>query len=167
MMVVEPTTEFCCDDKVSFKDSFVTITSEEHPSIPISNPIGSSVKLMEGTCVGHAVEATMVVVDQKETEYSEDVSTTNLPLIQAILSTYDSVRQRKLTSMIAEVGLTLKWKERDSLHQLLLEKNQVFAVEEGEHGSTDVIQMTVDTGDATPIKQTLRRTPFCCKTRRR
>lgn len=66
MMVVEPTTEFCCDDKVSFKDSFVTITSEEHPSIPISNPIGSSVKLMEGTCVGHAVEATMVVVDQKK-----------------------------------------------------------------------------------------------------
>ena len=163
-MVVEPSPKFRNDEDISFGESLVKITAEGRAFIPISNPSGSSLKLEEGTCVGHAVEATVVVADWKtEDSDRENTSNTDRPLIQAVSSTYDSVRERKLADMIAEVGPTLKWQERDSLRQLLPEKNPVFVVEEGEHGNTDLVQMTIDTRDATPIKQPLRRTPFAAR----
>lgn len=36
----------------------------------------------------------------------------------------------------------------------------VFALEEGERGQTDLIHMEIDTGDARPIKQPIRRMAF-------
>ena len=36
----------------------------------------------------------------------------------------------------------------------------VFSLEEGEHGETDIVTMTIDTGDAQPRKQAPQRMPF-------
>lgn len=45
-------------------------------------------------------------------------------------------------------------------HQLLLdEHDEVFAVDEGEQGDTDLVKMSIDTGDESPRKQPLRHTP--------
>ena len=52
-MVVEPSPEFRNDEDISFGESLVKITAEGRAFIPISNPTGSSLKLEEGTCVGH------------------------------------------------------------------------------------------------------------------
>lgn len=41
--------------------------------------------------------------------------------------------------------------------------NPAFAVEDGECGSTDLIEMSIETGDATPVRQPLRRTPFAAR----
>ena len=85
------------------------------------------------------------------------------PLIQSVSSTSAAdlpEHMRKLARMFAEVGPALEWQDRSVLHQLLLEMNQTFAVEDGEHGSTDLIQMDIDTGSTEPRKQPLRRAPF-------
>ena len=71
-------------------------------------------------------------------------------------------RKRKLAELLAEVG-PLKWQDKDSLHQLLLDQHQAFAVDEGERGDTDIVRMSIDTGDASPRKQPLRRTPFAAR----
>ena len=69
-------------------------------------------------------------------------------------------RKQKLGGLLAEVGPTLCWQDKDCLRQLLLGHHQAFAVDEGDRGETDLIQMTIDTGDAPPRRQPVRRTPF-------
>ena len=41
--------------------------------------------------------------------------------------------------------------------------HDVFVLEEGEWGETGLIQMNIDTGDATPRCQLVRRTPFAAR----
>ena len=56
------------------------------------------------------------------------------PLIRSVSSTSAAdlpEGMRKLAGMLAEVGLTLEWQDGNALHQLLLEMNQAFAVEDG------------------------------------
>ena len=74
-----------------------------------------------------------------------------------------SERKRKLASMIAEIGPELTWQERDALRQLVLEKHLAFAVEDEEDGCTDLVEMTIETGDATPVREPLRRTLFAAR----
>ena len=73
-------------------------------------------------------------------------------------------RKRKLGTLLAEVGPTLCWQDRDRLRQLLLSHHEAFAVEEEDRGETDLIQMTIDTGDASPRRQPVRCTPFAVRT---
>ena len=72
-------------------------------------------------------------------------------------------RRQKLGRLLAEVGPTL-WQDKDRLRQLLLGHHQAFAVEEGDRGETDLIQMTIDTDDAPPRRQPVHRTPFAVRT---
>ena len=47
--------------------------------------------------------------------------------------------------------------QKKLLRDFLAEKQLTFRLEKGEHGETDLIQMEIDTGDATPKKQCVRR----------
>lgn len=69
-------------------------------------------------------------------------------------------RKQKLGQLLAEVGPTLSWQDKDRLRQLLLSYHHAFAVEEGDRGKTDLIEMTIDTGSASSCRQPVRRTPF-------
>lgn len=71
--------------------------------------------------------------------------------------------RRKFVKMLAELGPTLPWQEKEKLLQLLLHHHKAFVVEEGERGDTDLLQMTIDTGDSPPRRQPLRCTPFAAR----
>ena len=53
--------------------------------------------------------------------------------------------------------------ERSQLLDLLRDNHDIFALEENDRGETDLIQLEVDTGDVTPIKQPMRRMPFAAR----
>ena len=57
-------------------------------------------------------------------------------------------RKEKLGKLLAEEGAALKWQGKDKLLQFLLENHQVFALDEGERGETNLVQMTTDTAKA-------------------
>lgn len=69
-------------------------------------------------------------------------------------------RKQRLGKLLVDVGSTLCWQDKDRLRHLLLSHHQAFAVEDGERGETDLIQMTIDTADASPRRQPVRRIPF-------
>ena len=75
----------------------------------------------------------------------------------------DDHRKRTLASLLAEEGSNLPWQERFKLHSLLLEYHQAFALEEDKRGNTDLVEMTIDTGDSPPKKQPFRRIPFAVR----
>ena len=72
-------------------------------------------------------------------------------------------RKKRPSEVLAEVGPSLQWQEKDKLRCLLLNNPHTFAVDEMDRGETDLVQMRVDTGDATPRKQPVRRTPFAVR----
>ena len=53
--------------------------------------------------------------------------------------------------------------ERTKLIELIQNHHEVFALEEGERGQTDLFKMEIDTGDSRPIKQPARRMPFAIR----
>ena len=58
---------------------------------------------------------------------------------------------------------TLQPDEKLKLTIMLQEHHQVFALEDGERGETDLIQFSIDTGDACPLRQPARRIPFAAR----
>ena len=41
--------------------------------------------------------------------------------------------------------------------------NDVFSLSDSDRGETDLMEMTIETGDAVPKKQAVRRTPFAVR----
>jgi len=50
--------------------------------------------------------------------------------------------------------------EKTRLQEFLASNHQAFCIEDGERGETELVQMEINTGDSTPIKQSVRRMPF-------
>ena len=57
----------------------------------------------------------------------------------------------------------MKWLDKDRLLQFLLQNHQVFPSDEAERGETDLIQMTINTGEAQPKQVQPRRTPLVAR----
>ena len=70
-------------------------------------------------------------------------------------------RYNKLDTLLQ--GTELPYSQRDSLRKLLHDHHDVFSLEEGERGETDLIEFMIDTGDAAPVRQRVRRMPFALR----
>ena len=173
VLLVEPSSKLVEDEcGLCFQEALVKLSPERLAQVPVANLSGITQKLRMGYHIGHAVGVTVVakqdiIADGAQTNPSELSNIANVATVKSIspgdpipTSSGTAERKNKLASMIAEVGPMLKWQDRDALHQLLLDKHPAFAVEDGEYGSTDLIEMSIETGDATPVRQPLRRTPF-------
>ena len=57
----------------------------------------------------------------------------------------------------------MKWQDKDRLLQFLLQNHQVFPSDEAERGETNLIQMTINTGEAQPKQVQPRRTPLAAR----
>ena len=66
-------------------------------------------------------------------------------------------RKEKLGKLLAGEGAALKCQDKDKLLQFLLENHQVFTLDEGERGETNLVQMTIDTREAQPKQVPPRR----------
>ena len=71
-------------------------------------------------------------------------------------------RKRQLNKLFSQ-GCSLQRKNEEQLLSLLEEYHDVFSLEETERGETDWVEMNIDTGDATPIRQALHCTPFAVR----
>ena len=112
--------------------------------------MGYTQKLEKGSWIGGTCEATEMPAesDTETTEMDEFVG-----VMTVMSETSSATRKHKLAKMLAEIGPTLRWQDKDQLLQLLLEHHTAFAVDEGERGNTDLVQMLIETGEATPKKQ--------------
>ena len=62
-----------------------------------------------------------------------------------------------------QVEESLSKKEREQLHKLVFEFADIFALDQSELSSTDLVTHVIDTGDTSPIKQHPRRIPFALR----
>ena len=71
-------------------------------------------------------------------------------------------RKQKLKESL-DLGDSLDPEELRELMKALQEHHDVFALEEDERGETDLVEFTIDTGDAQPLRQPPRRIPFAAR----
>ena len=73
----------------------------------------------------------------------------------------EELRKEKLKEVIGE--LDLPQEEKEAFQSFLVKHHRAFCLEDGERGETELIRMEIDTGDAHPRKQRVRRLPFALR----
>ena len=153
-------------DGLEVSESLVDGSTDGVVKVLISNPTGTTHKVSKGTCVGVASEAEPVEslansqprkVSKGATEESQGIFATNVYSVESINL---EARKQKLFQSVAEIGVNLLQQDKNKLFSLLCEYHDVFVLEEGERGEIGLVQMKIDTGDAMPKRQPVRRTPL-------
>ena len=157
----------------------------------ISNPTGYTQKIEKGTQLGTAMRAKIVSVATEGTETQaladqsspappagsthsphqhsaaspvEGVPIDSQPNVNKVSSqAREQKRKEKLLKLLEQQEMDIPGHDKEKLCSLLAEQHEAFILEEKERGETDLIQFHIDTGDAQPKKQALRRTPFAVR----
>ena len=83
-------------------------------------------------------------------------------VLQIGCSEGEAERKCKLMKMLDMSGL-LDTEQKECFRTFLAEHHEAFCIDPGEHGETDLVQLEVNTGDATPLRLLVRRMPFTVK----
>ena len=118
----------------------------------VRNDSGFTQKLDEGVVLG-------VVENAQVFEVPQNQRATDSAAVNRLNSSLDQeCRKEKLLDKLKLP--TLPPDELQQLKDFLVDHHDVFSLEEGEHGETDMMQFEIDTGDAPPQKQPPRKMPF-------
>ena len=73
----------------------------------------------------------------------------------------DQYRRQRVEEVLDVSGVPAQ--EKEELLELMQQHHTVFSLEDGERGETNLVEMQIDTGDARPCRQRLRRMPFAVR----
>ena len=94
----------------------------------------------------------------------EENTAQDAPVVAAVRRDGDNNDRADQLLEVVEMGVdNLTEEEQERLKQLLITNAGVFALDQSELGTTDVVTHTVNTGDHPPIRQHPRRTPFALR----
>ena len=159
-LLMEPTHRFaeCEGSGLQFSSSLVKVSEE---GALITNPTGFTQRLDRGVWLGRATKVDLLTPYYVNLEKAA-IRTLEPACVKAVQGG-DDQRKRTLARLLAEEGSNLPQQERAKLHSLLLDHHQVFALEDGEHGETDLVEMTINTGYSLPKKQPVCQIPFAVR----
>ena len=132
------------------EESLVTVQNDSTAHVSLVNLTGFTQTIDSGTTVGTVSEV------EEEVQFAEDADNVMPATVNQLVST-DELQERKqrLASMLT-IG-------DSELQEVLLEYHHLFSVDEEERGETDLIQLSINTGEASPIKQSARRMPYAAR----
>ena len=132
------------------EESLVTVQDDGTAHVSLANLTGFTQTIDSGTTVGTVSEV------EEEVQLSGDVDNMMSATVNQLITAAElQERKQRLASMLT-VGDT-------RLQEALLEYHHLFSLDEEERGETDLIQLSIDTGEASPIKQPARRMPYAAR----
>ena len=144
--IVEPSN----DSKILVPRGYFESSSK--PCISLLNVPNTNLILPSGTTIGEAIEA-----DCLDTVQAPCAATTQSP-------ENDDKTERlpdQLQVLYEKSTENLSTNQKTQLHRLLYEFSDVLAKDDFDLGTFDELEHSIDTGDARPIKQRIRRIPMC------
>ena len=181
---MEPTRRFKDSNDLRFDHTLIEPGEDGYAQIVLTNPTGITRKLRPGTWVGRASGVEMVIqhsdddAEDAVPNDAEELVAGNMQAAEGVLVNPEPCvagvnnvdaerrvhfRKEKLSETLADEGSNLPPEERERLHSFLLECHEAFSLEKSERGETDLVELQIDTGDASPIKQQVRRMPFAVR----
>lgn len=140
------------------EDSLVRPHEDGAIQVALTNPTRTTQIMDAGETLGQVTEASVIWADEAGLSEVRMVSARKHSE-QALA--WERHRQEKLKEAIGELDLPSE--EKKTLQSFLTRHHRAFCLEEGERGETDLIRMEIDTGDAHPRKQRVRRLPFALR----
>ncbi len=134
---------------------------KDHPGISIPNTVikvpkkGKHKRRCHVTAVNHT-DAYLTLTPGLPVATIEEIEEDAISKPQ--MAQIDAVSPEKVKECVTSVPAPT-W-QQDKLEALLLEKRGLFAEDDTELGYTNLVEMTIDTGDHPPIRQRPYRTPF-------
>ena len=120
-------------------------------SLVINNMSGFTQRVTEGTIVGEAQAAEVLVPEPLPNE-SQPTD------VRRLSSCQGEERRKKLLDVLQLQNVPAS--DAEQLRTFLANNHDVFSLEEGERGETSLVKMEIDTGGEPPQKQPPRRMPF-------
>ena len=146
------------ENGIMMADGVVDLKDEHCMVLVVQNYGTTPVKLKKGCILGDVVPVV---------EYSPSGSSTAPPneavVCDLTVETDPAARNNALLQKLDMKIDHLTPEEQKPLTDLILTYSNVFALDATELGTTDVVSHTINTGDHTPLKQPLRRTPFALR----
>ena len=143
---------------VQISNSLVQLSSDGFARALLTNRHSLTHKIEEGTEVGCATPVVVVAPDERVVAIEEaNVRVVNIDV------TEDQPRRKKLLSLLDQELGTVPEQERGQLVALLEKYHSVFSLTDGERGETDLMEVHIDTGEATPLRQPMRRIPHAVR----
>ena len=132
-----------------------------------------SAELLDSTVTGNSTIAgniarCLAVTPGLEDDRANDrepikVTGTNVATVCSSFRTDQDGRMQRLRELV-DIGTSPEPEDGKKQVMVLLEEfNDVFSIEDGEWRKTDWVEMTIDTGNATPRKQNVHRIPFAVR----
>ena len=142
-------------------DSVMDVEGGRCVNLVIENHSFETCHLKEGMELGEAQPIQLML---KETETQEPEPTlppsSDDPYVAALKNVPAHLRQKKLLELLNLKDSQFDPNHRAQLESFLVEWADVFALDNTELGSTDITHHHIETGDHSPIRQPMRRTPF-------
>ena len=140
------------DTGILVDDAVISAAEDGLSQVVVTNVSGITQKVPGGMLLGRAQAIDVVMPDPECVGVSEE-----MPMVKKI-SSRDEQRKKTLLQMVQLEGIPHS--EASQLRDFIADNHAVFSLEEGERGETDLVTMTIDTGDMPPQKQAPRRMPF-------
>ena len=122
--------------------------------LPVTNSSGFPVRLRRGETIGHVIPIEKFV---------ESIETRNEEIACHERTDHSSERRQQLLNQLDLEKAEVSQEERKALEECLLHNSNVFALDDGELGRTELAEHSIDTGDHSPIQQLPRRLPFAVR----
>ena len=160
--IFEPEPGFLTDNNLQMANAVVIPDGGQQVTLIIENHGLTPLKLKKNQVLGHILPADPV--DVTEVLHRDESGTPDTPVIAAINRDggCDS-RADQLLDLVEMGEDNLSEEEQTRLKQFLTTNAGVFALDQSELETTDVVTHTVNTGDHSPIRQHPRRTPFALR----
>ena len=158
----------CNQRGLELTDSLLQVHENGLTQMVVTNNSGFMQRVEPGTKLGHAVD--VQVVGSKDIMTGQDrtglLMESSLPGAEQCkvsrVNASDHERKQRLVESVDMSGLQDPVQVK-YLQDFLQKHHQAFSLEPGERGETDLVEMEIDTGDASPRRQPVRRMPFAVR----
>ena len=155
-VLVEPLGEMVKALGVTLDDGLVKLLLSGTAQTVMSNSFGFTMKLEEGAEVGSAVSVdvesiTAPVTGGENSSIGRSMKGNDIFIREVMLADEVAHRQHQLDEFVRD-DVQLPNEERQLLGDLLKQHHEVFCLSDWERGETNLVEMEIHTGDATPLK---------------
>ena len=151
-ILVEPTLSLKTNAGIMMEDALLNPSENGHAHTVLMNSTGFTQSLEAGTELGKAT--TVTIMEPTMLQSSK---------VYKLISPPPTQQRQHLLNQSGVLEPNLPELEKSQLMQLLQSYHEVFSLEEGERGQTDLVEMEIDTGSSRPIKQPPRRMPLAVR----
>ena len=150
-------------------DGVLQVSNDGGTHVMLVNNLGFTQQVAPGTELGQVVDAVIVTDDEVPTFTMSDSMSLTIDSSHGAelcgvsrIDVSDDDRKRRLLEMLDVSGIPDP-NHVEYLKNFLAEYHQAFSIDPGERGETELVQVEVDTGTASPRRQPVRHMPFAVR----